>query len=248
MAGNEKIGITAEAVALMKSQAGDRFSSYFVTPRIIKLNERVGRLFSKDLLADTFARRLSLSEDMGRFAREFQPEQLIYLGSGVDTFLLQYALAHPKTRVLGIDLPKITSFAQTKLEEIKKEEHLGRVPNLHLIPADVSSEDFMERLKPFFQKGKLTLDYSVGLNTYLNSGQYHALLTNGRAILEQSAKGSAILAHDQTREQMNKMKSSLGAKALRGLVSVITTNRQHVHYYNESDLREKLAKQGFSSY
>ena len=57
MTGNEKIGITAEAVALMKSQAGDRFSKYFVTPRIIRLHERVGRVFSKDLLVNTFARR-----------------------------------------------------------------------------------------------------------------------------------------------------------------------------------------------
>jgi len=247
MKGNEKIGITAEAVALMKAQVGDRFSKYFVTPRIVKLNSVVGRVFSRDLLSNVFSKRLSLAKDMHRAIKDFKPEQLVDLGAGVDTFGLEYALANPHYPVIEVDFPKMMDYKQRMLAMIKKQEGLGSVPNLHLVSADVVMDNLMQRLKHDLKRGKRTLVYSVGLNTYLNSGQYKSLLHNVNEILVQLGNNSAYLSHEPIKAQHENMTPGVSGKLLRSLVGILTGNRSFVHFNHESDLKSYFQKHGFGS-
>ena len=244
MKGNEKIPITAEAVALMRSRAGDRFSRHFVTPRIKKLDAFVRRLFSEDLLSHTFARRLSLARDMEDAVRYFKPKRIVDLGAGYTTFNTEYALTYPDCEIVEVDFPSVVSSKQEKLKQIRRLERLGRVPNLHFVPADIVQDNLPHLLKKYLSSGDKTLVYSVGVNTYLNSGQNTAMLKNVLAILDQSNCGSAYLSHDPTRVQIDKT-ASVGGKILRGFVSVLTGNRQYIHYSSERDLKRKLLDVGF---
>lgn len=247
MKGNYRIGLTAEAVALIRAESGkDLFSKYFVTQRIRRVYGFANALFSKKLLEHIFAKRMELSRDLQSAIEKFKPEQVIDLGAGCSTDGMNYVLAHPNVRWVDTDFPEVISFKERVLKKIEEEKSLD-LDNLHLVPIDLVAGDLFKAVSRVIKPGKRTLLVSQGLNTYLNQTRYSAVVDNTRRLLENIGGGS-YLSHEPTREQKRKMTPGIGGRILRGAISFLTRSKQQTHFDSDTEMGDYYLAHGFKSF
>jgi len=245
--GNEKISLTAEAVAFIRQKTQkDRFSKYFVTPRSTTIIKIAAALVSENILSHLFSKRMDISEDLHSAIEKFRPEQIVELGAGYSTFGLEYVLAHPGCIYIETDFPKVVSLKKSIVNKIIRVEKLRELDALVFVPMDLVREDLYDSLKNKIKRGRKTLVFSEGLNTYLDQKNYDSLVANVIKFLKHSKEGSVYLSHEPTAKQREKMFPSAGIKILRGAMSILIHNRFHTHFKTENELKNYFIKLGFA--
>ena len=243
MKGNKKIGITAEAVALMKAERNvDPYSKYFVTPRV-RFSVGLSRLIVPKTVERVFSKRIELSEDIAGIVKKYKPEQIIDLGSGGSTFVFDYAIKHPKVNCIEIDMREIVKWKRSILEEIKKVENLGEVSNFHVEACDLLQEDIYGAIKPHFKTGKKTLIMSIGVNSYFDHAQYDVLFDKLEKFMEKT--GAEYLSHESLSEQRKELMTGFGGKVLRGFVRVLARSKSHAHFVSEKEFKDYFTEKKF---
>ena len=213
MAGNERLGLTAEMAALIRTEKKvDKYSSYFVTPRAKRIYSIVSLFFSKKTIQKIFDKRTKLSDEIHKLVKQYKPEQVIEIASGSSVFGLEYSQKHPKVVYLETDMNDVIRKKKNILEHILQSENLNINSNHILISVDVLSEDIYKSLEKYLRKGKRTIVIAEGLTSYFDEEQYQIFNDNLNKLFNK-IRGGSYLSHEALNE---KITSGFGGKILRG--------------------------------
>ena len=116
MKGNEKLDLTAEMAALIRAENSDKYSSYFVTSRVLKIYSTVKFLFPRKTIERIFERRTKLSAEVHELVEQYKPQQVIELACGSSVFGLEYSQKHPNVLYIETD----------QIEVIRKKKRLAK--------------------------------------------------------------------------------------------------------------------------
>jgi O-methyltransferase involved in polyketide biosynthesis len=238
MAGNERLGLTAEMAALIRAEKdADKYSRYFVTTRARRIYSIVKFLFPRKTLERIFDRRAKLSQEIHEFAQSCKPGQIVELAAGSSVFGLEFSQRHPGIVYIETDLPRVIRKKSNIVKQILPEENKNHI----LFPVDVLVEDIYNSLKDHVKKGRKTVVLAEGLTSYFDPEQFEFYINNVARFLDKIG-GGVYVSHETVGESMT---SGFGGKILRELVSVITRSKSHKHFSSPAELRDYFESKGF---
>jgi O-methyltransferase involved in polyketide biosynthesis len=241
MKGNSHIGITAEIVALMREERGEKLSSFFISEKARRIT-RIVKFLAPGVVKRIFEKRLQLSDSIEKMIEDYNPQQVIELGAGVSTQGLIYLQNHPQCIWIDSDLEGVVNEKERAIKKATKDRVLNISSNYHLVSIDVLSEDIIKSVGSYLKKGRRTLIVAQGLTTYFNSGSYENYLEQ---VIKLSKKYHAsYISHEPLKGNNGGITSGIGGKLLRGLVSLITKNRAYCHYTSKDELFNDFENRG----
>jgi len=239
MKGNEKIAFTAEAVAFMRARENsDKFSKYFVSPKIEHKFKLVSR-FIPAYLDKISHKRVVLSNDIDRFIKTYEPEQIIELACGYSTRGLVFTQRDPKLVYVETDFSSVISRKRKILREIETSEGINLSKNHHLVAVDAINSDLYDSLHGLINKKKRTLIVAETLTSYLNSAEHDFLVGNIEHLLERVEEG-AYLSHEGM-----KMLPGLFGKLLLFYRNKVAKTRSYRHFDDAQGIKDYFLNRGF---
>jgi O-methyltransferase involved in polyketide biosynthesis len=245
MKGNENIALTAEPIALIRSeQNSDKFSRYFVSPKIKRKYKFLKILAPKNAIKKIFERRVELSNSISSIIKKYKPEQIVELASGYSTRGIIFKLKNNKIIYIESDFSSIIKRKKEVIKEIVKKEGLNDLNNLILEPIDVLKDDIYEKVRGYLKKGKKTIIVAETLNSYFNYEQHEVLISNVKRFLDKMG-GGIYISHEVTPNSRGKMLSGLLGSFFKKYLHKIIKNKTYYHFKNESELKKYFLEKGF---
>jgi O-methyltransferase involved in polyketide biosynthesis len=240
MKGNEKIAFTAEAVAFMRDYLkSDKFSKYFITPKIKRRFKIIKALLPRSYLEKLFIRRNSLSRDLDKLIKSYNPQQIIEIACGYSPRGLIMTQKNPKLIYIETDFPSTIEKKEIILKEIEKKENITISKNHHLIEIDVINSDLYKTLKNSINPKKKTLVIAEALNSYLTQEEFEFSINNITNLLSHFNNG-AYLSHET-----NSFLSGFFGKLLILYRNKITKTKSYKHFTNQIEIKDYFLNKGF---
>lgn len=178
-----KIGFTAECVALMRSERDAKYA-YFVSPWCRFVFRAVKTLVPRRKIGEIIAWRLRLSDQFdGKIAQE-EPEQIIDLASGYSLRGLELCSQNPTMRYIDSDLPDVVARKKVILNKLCATEGIALPKNYTLVPVDVLDRSNVDQLADLVQRNKRTLIIAEGLTSYFDEHELTTFMANITMLLD----------------------------------------------------------------
>lgn len=239
MKGNEKISLTAEAVAFMRAyENSDRFSKYFVSDRIKRKFAVIIKLFPKNYVNSLFGKRLALSREIDDVISQYKPKQIIELACGYSPRGLIMTQKDKELVYFEIDFSSVAKNKSNLFKTIQKREKIRLSKNHYIFPFDVLKDDFSSLIKKV-NINKKTLIVAEALVSYLDDQEHRHLVINVSKFLDNFNQG-AYLSH----ETISQRKGLFG-KILFAYRNMISKTRSHKHFNSSKEITQFFKSEGF---
>ena len=235
--GNERIGLTSEFVALIKSKENNQYE-YFVSDKTRKIYSAFKKIFPEESLKRIFEDRLNLSRKFEDKITTTEQKNIIELGCGYDLKGFNLCRENPNISYVDLDFERVINHKKRTLERICENENITFPKNYHLIPMNVIRNDLYSNVANLIE-GR-TLVIAEGLTSYFDKEQFEAFIMNIKRFLEKS-QDSEFFSHEQLKAKQNATYT-----ILRNMIKVITLNRSHQRFRNEANLENYIKQKGFS--
>jgi len=225
MKGNQKIGITAEFVAIIKSKENSDYL-LFVSTKTKRLFIVFNFIF-RGVLSNIFQSRLELSSCMKRLIYSEKPRNIFNLGAG---FSLD-GFNSKNVNYYDLDFPKVINLKKFFLEKICSSK--GRISSrrYHLIESDLLKDYFVKK------KGK-SVFFAEGVASYLNQEEFHKFIQN----IFRNMKSKDVFIYNERRSK----ERSLSYGILRGFMSLLSRSKSYTHFTSEENAKNYFLDFGFS--
>jgi O-methyltransferase involved in polyketide biosynthesis len=234
--GNNKIGITAEFVSIMRSK-NDSKNSYFVSTKSFRIYNLIKMIFSKKKLMEIFNWRLKLSEKFDERISEERPQQIIDLASGYSLRGFNLCLKNQNLVYIDSDLPKVVSRKKEVLNKICRHENINFPKNYFLIPIDVLKDDIFHKIKPLISSEKKTLIIAEGLTSYFNENEFALFIKNIDISLSSFSNGE-FYSHENISQP-----NGFVYKILRSFISFLTHMKRRFNFTKLEEFENFLKNQ-----
>lgn len=233
--GNNKFGITAEFISIIRSK-NDRKNSYFVSPKTQKIYNFVRKIISENKLKEIFDWRLSLSKIIDEKIREYQPEQILELGAGYSLRGLNLCLKNKDLIYIDSDLENVIFKKIRIMQNICQKENITPPRNFHLVSVDALDNNIYDKVKNLMSKDKKTLVLAEGLTTYFTDEGFRKFLTNIAIFLHNFAN-----AEFYSNENFSYPKGII-YNILRKFIAIITGTKMPRKFKSADEFKEYLKK------
>lgn len=233
--GNNKIGITAEFVSIIRSK-DDPKNLYFVSPKTKRIYNFAKRLFSENKLKDIFDWRLKLSQIIDEKVSAYKPEQILELGCGYSLRGFNLCLQNSDLVYIDSDLENLVTKKRQVIKEICKTENMIVPVNYHLISINVLGNNFFEKIKDLLLTNKKTLIIAEGLTSYFSNEEFEIFLKNIKSFLKNFSN-----AEFYSHESLSRPKG-IAYKILRSFVSLITRTKNPRQFKSATEFKDYLGK------
>jgi O-methyltransferase involved in polyketide biosynthesis len=239
MEGNDKIAFTAEAIAFMRAYTkSDRFSRYFVSPKIEKKFKIASLIIPSSYLNKTFTERINLSSDLDKIVKSYKPEQIIELACGYSPRGLLMTQQNPNLIYIETDFSTVINRKRKILGEIEVSEKIKLSKNYHLVEIDAIDANLYTSLKNLIDKKKKTLVIAETLTSYLNPREHDFLVNNIEKLFDKIDSG-AYLSH----ETQNMLKGFFG-KLLLFYRDKVAKTKSYRHFNNPKEIETYFLERG----
>ena len=237
MKGNDKIAFTAEAVALMRARENsDPYSQYFVSAQTQKRFNTARWIVPSSYLNKIFHKRTSLSRDLDKLVRSYNPEQIVELACGYSPRGLVMTQENPDLVYIETDFPTVI---ERKRKIIAGIDGFKPSKNHHLVSIDAIDGDLYDSLKRVINRKKRTLVIAETLTSYLNPSEHEFLVGNIERLLDQTNEGT-YLSH----EGKNMLPGFFG-KMLLFYRDKVGKTRSYKHFEDQKSIKPYFLNRGF---
>jgi len=232
---NNKIGITAEFVSIIRSK-DDPKNLYFISPKVQRIYSFIKILISEDKFKEIFDWRLKLSQIINQKILTDNPEQIIEFGCGYSLRGFNLCLENKNLVYIDSDLDDIICKKKKIINIICKKENIKFPENYHLVSIDVLKNEIFEKTKDIISSEKKTLALAEGLTSYFNDVEFETFLKNVRGFLDHFPNSEFY-----SNESISNPKGFI-YPVLRYFISLITKTKGHNKFKTASEFEEYLRK------
>lgn len=226
MRGNEKIGVTAELVAVMRSEHDKKYK-YFTSKGARVLYGACRALFPR-LTRQVFDWRILLSREFDRISSKYT--QVIDLAAGYSLRNFEKALGNKEAVCIDADLEGIVNHKREIIRSLCRDEGISFPENFQMMDIDLVREKISNKIK--INKNKRTAIFAEGLVTYLNEEQFNFFIDNVSGFLRKYPKSAFYFNLNLANPDFR------GYGWLRAFVKFISKNESYSHFSSSSEIEK----------